>query len=128
MPDFKKILLIEDEGMILDSYADYLKRSGFDVVKISDGYKALEALEEYRDDLALVILDLMIPALDGLEILRLRSESPSKYSDAPILILTNMANERVIKDGFDLGASAYLIKSELTMKSLVDEVKRIISS
>ncbi len=128
MSDLKKVLLIEDEGVILDSYADYLQRSGYYVIKISDGYKALDALEEYKDDLELVILDLMIPGLDGLEILRLRSENSNKYSNAPVLILTNMANERIIKEGFDLGAVSYLIKSELTMESLVDEVKRIISS
>ncbi len=122
----KKILIVEDEEMLLDTYSEVLSNSGFEVLKASDGYKGLDMLEKHKDDLDGVILDLMMPGLDGLEVLKLRNENKEKYSSSPVLVLTNMSSERIIKDAFDLGAISYLIKNEMNMDSLVKEVEKVL--
>ena len=122
----KKVLIIEDEEMLLDSYSEILEQGGFTTVRANDGYKGLELLETYKDDLGLVVLDLMMPGLDGLEVLRIRSESKQKYGSAPVLVLTNMTSEKAIKEAFDIGAVSYLIKTEMDAESLIKEAKKII--
>lgn len=124
--DKKKILVVEDEEMLLDSYTEILESSGFYVVRANDGYKGLELLETYKDELSLVVLDLMMPGLDGLEVLRITSESEQKYGRVPVLVLTNMTSEKAIKEAFDIGAVSYLIKTEMDAESLINEVKKII--
>lgn len=124
--DKKKILVVEDEEMLLDSYTEILESAGFEVVRANDGYKGLELLETYKDELSLVVLDLMMPGLDGLEVLRITSESEQKYGKVPVLVLTNMTSEKAIKEAFDIGAVSYLIKTEMDAESLINEVKKIV--
>jgi DNA-binding response OmpR family regulator len=122
----KRILVIEDEEMLLDSYSEILQSAGFEVLKANDGYKGLESLESNKDALSLVVLDLMMPGLDGLEVLRIVGESPDKYAKCPILVLTNMTSEKAIKEAFDIGATSYLIKTEMDAESLIKEVNKIL--
>jgi CheY-like chemotaxis protein len=122
----KKILVVEDEEMLLDSYSEILEASGNEVLRANDGYKALELLETEKDNLSLVVLDLMMPGLDGLEVLRIKTETPEKYGKAPVLVLTNMASEKAIKEAFDIGATSYLIKTEMDSESLTKEVEKIV--
>ncbi len=124
--EVKKILIVEDEEMLLDSYSEILEHAGFSVVKAVDGYKGLELLETYKEELSLVVLDLMMPGLDGLEVLRIKHEDKSKYGNSPVLVLTNMTSEKAIKEAFDIGAVSYLIKTEMDADSFVKEVKKII--
>ncbi len=121
----KKILVIEDEAMHLDSYAEILVESGFEVLKAIDGYKGLEMLETHKDNLSLVILDLMMPGLDGLEVLRIRNDNPEKYGKLPVLVLTNLTSERVVKEAFDIGAISFLVKTEMDAQALVEAVRKV---
>ncbi len=125
MGNKKRILIVEDEEMLLDSYAEILESEGFEVLKASDGYKGLEFLEANKDGIGLVILDLMMPGLDGLEVLRIKTDSTDKYGSAPVLVLTNMTSEKAIKEAFDIGATSYLIKTEMDANSLAKEVRKI---
>jgi CheY-like chemotaxis protein len=68
----------------------------------------------------------MMPGMDGLEVLRTIKSDKEAYGDAPIVILTNMTSDKVIKEAFDLGAVSYLIKSELEYTDLISEVKKIL--
>ncbi len=122
----KKILIVEDEEMLLDTYSEILSSEGFEVLKASDGYKGLELLETHKEGLDLVILDLMMPGLDGLEVLRIKNESPDKYGKVPVLVLTNMTSEKAIKEAFDIGAVSYLIKTEMDAAALTKEANKII--
>ena len=123
----KKILVIEDEEMLLDSYCEILQSAGYETVRANDGYKGLEILETEKDSLSLVMLDLMMPGLDGLEVLRIKVETPDKYGKTPVLVLTNMASEKAIKEAFDIGATSYLIKTEMDSESLLKEVEKILN-
>lgn len=126
MSEKKKVLIVEDEEMLLDSYAEILESENFDVYRANDGYKGLELLETHKGELSLVVLDLMMPGLDGLEVLRIKTENKEKYGESPVLVLTNMTSEKAIKEAFDIGAVSYLIKTEMDADSLVKEVNKII--
>lgn len=126
MSSVKKILIIEDESALLDSYSEVLTSSGLTTVKTSDGYKGLEALKKEPDSFSLILLDLMMPGMDGLEVLRTIKGDKEAYGDASVIILTNMTSDKVIKEAFDLGAVSYLIKSELEYTDLISEVKKVL--
>lgn len=100
-----KILIVEDDATIARFVELELIHAGFDVRKIADGAAALAAAEEYGPDL--VILDLMLPGMDGLEIARgLRSGG----NDVPILMLTARSETQDVVTGFDAGADDYMRK------------------
>jgi CheY-like chemotaxis protein len=124
--DKKRVLIIEDEKELLDSFSEILEDSGYETTKCEDGYKALEVLKSRTKDFDVILLDLMMPNIDGLEVLRMINSDKVLYGQTPIIILTNMSSERVIKESFELGAVSYLIKSELEYKDLVYEVNKVV--
>ncbi|MDO8498894.1 MAG: response regulator [bacterium] len=125
MPTSKKILLVEDETFIADIYARELSKAGFQVKVAKDGTTGLKTLEEEKFDL--LLLDIMLPGIHGLELLR---QWKLKHPDdtMPILLLTNLGQEEVIKEAFTLGARGYLIKASYTPKQIVDEIVNAISN
>lgn len=120
------ILLVEDEVALLETYADILDTEGYDVLKADNGYKGLEVLEANKDIVDLMIVDLMMPGIDGLEVIRKMKAAKDKYGEPPVIVLTNMTSERVIKEAFKIGASSYLIKSELEAEDLDKEIQKFI--
>lgn len=120
----KNILLIEDETFIADIYARELTKAGFKVEIKNDGITGLKALEEGTYDL--LLLDIMLPGIHGLELLRQwRVKNPN--SQMPVLLLTNLGQDEVIKEAFTLGARGYLIKASYTPKQIVDEIINALS-
>lgn len=124
--DQKTILIIEDEQALLDSYAEILEAGGFEVLKAGDGYKGLERLKQNHSTIDLVLLDLMMPGVDGLEVLKTVKDNQDEYGSAPIVVLTAMTSEQVIKQAFDLGANSYLLKAEMDYDELVPQVKKVL--
>lgn len=118
------ILIVEDEVPLLETYAEILTGQGYMVLKADNGYKGLELLEQNINKVSVMILDLMMPGMDGLEVLRKVKADTAKYGNPPTVVLTNMTSERVIKEAFMIGASSYLIKSELEAEDLLREVKK----
>lgn len=120
----KTILLIEDEEDLRKLYREILLNEGLGVEEAPDGEKGLKLLKEGGYDL--IILDLILPKIDGLEILRrLKLEKP-RVSNGPILVLTNVDVETVVSEGLSLGIKGYLIKSDVTPDQIVKEVKAIL--
>jgi len=124
--DKKRILIIEDEKELLESFSEILTDNGYEVVKSEDGYSGLDKIKNRTKDFDVILLDLMMPGMDGLEILRTIKNDPEVYGSTPIVVLTNMSSERVIKETFELGATSYLIKSELEYQDLVLEINKIL--
>lgn len=121
----KKILLVEDESLIRELYARQLTKAGFVVKSVADGEAGLEELKKEQFDMCL--LDIMLPGMNGLEMLReFKSKNPN--SSMIVVLLTNLGQESVIKEGFDLGAQAYLIKTSYTPDQIVQEVKNTLES
>ena len=117
----KKILIIEDEVFIADLYSRQLIKAGYSVITINDGLKGLATLNSEKFDL--LLLDIMLPGMNGLEILRgWKLKNPN---DPMItLLLTNLGQDTVIKQGFDLGAQGYLIKAAYTPDQVIAEVQK----
>src|SRR3990167_9857457 len=119
-PASKKILLVEDEDFIKELYTRQLTKAGFAVKSAVDGQSGLEALKAETFDL--LLLDIMLPGMNGLQLLReFRTQNPN--SPMITILLTNLGQEAVIKEGFELGAQAYLIKASYTPDQVVNEVK-----
>lgn len=115
-----KILVVDDETRIRKLVGDFLKKSGYQVIEASDGSEALDIYFE-QQDIALVILDVMMPKLDGWQVCReLRS-----YSKVPIIMLTAKSEERDELMGFELGVDEYITKP-FSPKILVARVEAIL--
>ncbi len=116
----KKILLVEDEDFIRELYTRQLTKAGFTVKSAIDGQSGLNTLKIEQFDL--LLLDIMLPGMNGLQLLReFKSQNPN--SPMITILLTNLGQEAVIKEGFELGAQAYLIKASYTPDQVVNEVK-----
>ncbi|HRX43975.1 MAG TPA: response regulator [Candidatus Dojkabacteria bacterium] len=124
MADTKKILIVEDEVALLDSYSELVESAGYIPMKASDGYQALDVLSNNLDQIDLVLLDLMMPGVDGLEVLKTVKNNEEKYGKMPIVILTNMTSESVVKEAFNMGATSYLVKTDLDYEGLVKELSK----
>lgn len=119
----KKVLLVEDEEMIRDLYARQLTKAGFLVNAVGNGEDGVKALNEQAYDL--LLLDIMLPGMNGLQVLRdFKVKNPN--SKMAIIMLTNLGQESVIKEGFDLGANAYLIKTSYTPDQIITEVRNVL--
>lgn len=115
----KSILVIDDEPQIVEICRDYLKASGFEVITANDGLKGLAAARRDRPDL--VVLDLMLPGMDGLDVCReLRRES-----SIPIIMLTARVEEADRLVGLELGADDYLTKP-FSPRELVARVRTVL--
>lgn len=114
-----KILIIEDDQFLLEFYQNLLSEEGYLVETAQDGEEGLQKAKEGHYDLTL--LDIMLPKRDGLSILRELDQSQRKNL-GKIVMLTNLGQDAIIKEGFKLGASGYLIKSALTPDQVLYEV------
>ena len=116
----QKILVVDDEARMRKLVADFLVRDGYEVLEAGDGEKAMDMF--YADkDIALVILDVMMPKMDGWQVLREIRES----SQVPVIMLTARSDERDELKGFDLGVDEYVTKP-FSPRTLVARVEAIL--
>jgi CheY-like chemotaxis protein len=115
----KTILIIEDEADIRLLYAEVLREAGYNVHEAGDGALGLE--KSGSEDWDLLLLDIILPGSDGVNILR-KIKSDPKLKGKPVILLTNLGVEHVINDCFELGADGYLIKSEITPDRILQEI------
>ncbi|NND73990.1 MAG: response regulator transcription factor [Ilumatobacter sp.] len=99
-----KVLVVDDEPTVREVVAGYLRRDGHDVAEAADGHRALELLDEDPPDL--VVLDMMLPGVNGLDILR----RVRAVSSIPVIMLTARAEESDRVSGLELGADDYVVK------------------
>lgn len=116
----KKILIIEDDKFLLRLYSDKLRRADFEVFEALTGEEGLNKISTENPDL--IILDLILPRKSGFEILS-ELKIDSKTKDIPIIILTNLEQKSDIKRGLEMGAKAYLIKTDFSTNKLPQLVK-----
>ena len=121
----KKILIVEDDQFLREFYQELLIAEGYFVDMAPDGEVALKKIWEKEFDL--ILLDIMLPKKDGVQILRELKTRPPKSPQVPIVVLTNLGQDMVIKECFDLGAAGYLIKSALNPDQVLTEVKSYLS-
>jgi DNA-binding response OmpR family regulator len=114
-----RILVVEDEPSIREVVSLYLRRAGYQVTVVDDGQAALETLSSQAHDL--VVLDLMLPKMDGLEITRWLRER----GDTPIIMLTARREERDRIAGLEMGADDYVVKP-FSPQELVSRVRAVL--
>lgn len=123
MADEKKILIVEDDFFIRDLYEKQFKKEGYAVESSPDAEQGLEKIKASPPNL--VLLDLMLPKMSGLDLLKIL-KADANLKNVPVVILTNLGQDQAIKQGFDLGADGYLIKSAYTPSQVVNEVRTYI--
>lgn len=119
----KKILLIEDDVFVADLYKKVLEKADYEVAIAEDGEAALEIVKQ--DSYDLILLDIMLPKLTGLEVLTALKEEGSSVAHIPVYALTNLGEENIVKEAYKIGVSGYLMKSNYLPKQLADEVSKI---
>ncbi|MFH1401517.1 MAG: response regulator [Parcubacteria group bacterium] len=119
----KTILLVEDDPFLIDIYSDKFKNAGFAVETVGAGETTLDKIREKKPDL--VILDVVLPHINGWEILR-QIRKDQALNQTAVIIFSNLGQRSDIKKGQDLGAIKYLIKSQYTPGEVLEEVKKIL--
>jgi DNA-binding response OmpR family regulator len=122
----KTIILVEDDAAITDVYETILRQNKFEVFSIMSGNEALKKVEEIKEGKAekpdLVLLDLILPDINGIKVLELiRKYSETK--DIPVFILTNYSSRELKKMGYNLEAENYLTKTDFTPTQLLEIIK-----
>ena len=111
-----KIILVEDDDFLIDVYKVKLEKEGFEVEVIKDGAKAFERIKEVKP--AVVLLDIVLPNLDGREILKILKNDP-ETKNIPIIVLSNLAQEEEIQKSMELGAAKYLVKAQFIPSEII---------
>lgn len=117
----KRILIIEDDQFLREFYQELLQSEGYNVDVAEDGEVGMQKLRAGGFDL--VLLDIMLPKKDGVTILRENKTQPPQTPNGSIVVLTNLGQDSIIKQCFELGASGYLIKSALNPDQVLSEIK-----
>lgn len=115
----KKVLCIEDEHFISELYTRALTKAGYDVDVQLDGQKGMAAAQ--TDAYDIILLDLMIPSITGIEVLRsLRDPEQTPKLHAKIIITTNLEQRDDVRTDIEAQADGYLVKAEITPRELVE--------
>ena len=117
-----KILVVDDEERMRKLIKDFLKTKGYEIIEAEDGEKALELFEDKKNNIALILLDVMMPKLDGWSVLRQIRQTDS---NVPIIMLTARGEEQDELFGFELGVDEYISKP-FSPKILVARVEAIL--
>jgi len=120
----KKILFIEDESALQKTFGDILEEKGYEMVSALDGEIGLKLAQEKKPDL--ILLDLILPKMDGFEVLKNLKET-SETKDIPVIILTNLERMEDVERALELGATTYLVKANYTLEEVIEKVKQALS-
>jgi len=119
----KKILIIEDDKFLRELISRKLLRAGYNVSGAIDGEEGLKKIKDEKPDL--VLLDLILPSMDGFEVLA-RAKADPATSQIPIVILSNLGQKEDTERGFENGAVDYLVKAHLTPAEIIEKIKSIL--
>jgi len=118
-PAGRKILCIEDEHFIAELYERALKKAGYEVTTLIDGLEGLKAAQ--TDQYDIILLDLMVPTMTGIEILRrLRDTRQTPRFRGKIIITTNLEQREEVRADIEAQADGYIVKAEVTPRELVE--------
>ncbi|OHA08400.1 MAG: hypothetical protein A3A44_00150 [Candidatus Sungbacteria bacterium RIFCSPLOWO2_01_FULL_60_25] len=120
-----KIVFIEDEPALQKSLGEFLRSQGHEVYSALNGEEGLTMVRTYHPDLALI--DIVLPRMDGLEVLRTMRSDPVLRNIAAVM-LTNSESSDAVEEAVALGAKAYLIKTSYTLAEVSEKLKSILGS
>ena len=119
----KTIMIVEDDVFVMDIYKTKLTKEGFRLITANNGKQAIEKIEKGTDIPDLILLDIIMPYVNGLTVLK-EIQRNETWKRIPVVLLTNLSQKEEIKEGFELGAKDYLIKSHFTPSEVVEKVDK----
>ncbi|MBI2008165.1 response regulator [Candidatus Amesbacteria bacterium] len=125
MTDAARILVVEDDQPLRDLYVLILKDAGFSVEEAADGEVALAAMQKGGYDL--VLLDIVLPKMDGIKILEHLKQIPPDSPNKKIVVLSNLGHDEIIGNAMALGSVGYLIKSDYTPDQIVLSIQEFLN-
>jgi len=119
----KNILIIEDDKFLRELITQKLIKEGYETSEAIDGEEGIKKIKEEKP--SLILLDLILPGIDGFEVLSRAKEDPD-ISSIPVIILSNLGQKEDIERGLKLGAVDYLIKAHFTPGEIIEKIKNIL--
>ena len=117
----KTILIIEDDKFLRELLVQKLFKEGYGISEAIDGEEGIKKIKEEKPDL--ILLDLILPGIDGFEVLSQMGGDP-KLSLIPVIILSNLGQKEDVEKGMKLGAVDYLIKAHFTPGEIIEKIKK----
>jgi CheY-like chemotaxis protein len=124
--DKQKIILIEDDKFIREIYVFSLQKADFIVLSSIDGEDGIKTAFD-NPDAKLILLDVIMPKMNGVEVLRKLKSNPSTQN-IPVILLSNLTDDQIINEAMELGAYGFIAKSQISQMELVDKVKAVIAN
>lgn len=118
-----KILVVEDEEILLAALQEELKQGGYETMGAIDGEDGLAKVKTFKPDL--ILLDLVMPKMDGMVMLQ-KLKDDSETRNVPVVILTNLSDYERISEALSLGAKDYLVKANYSLADLMEKVKAVL--
>jgi len=116
------VLLVEDDAFLREICSKKLTKEGYTVYEAIDGEQALSGIESAKPDI--VLLDIILPAIDGFQILsQIRTNKNKKIAKVPVIMLSNLGQDDDIKKAMDMGANDYLVKAHFTTEEIIEKIK-----
>lgn len=119
----KKVLIVEDDTFLQGLEASKLAKAGFEVITASTGEEAMKKINE--PDINVILLDLILPNYDGFEILKKIRET-EKIKNIPVIVFSNLSDEKDVKKSKELGATDFMVKSNFTLDELIKKINSLI--
>lgn len=116
----KKILIIEDDRYLRELIIKKLEKEKFEILEAIDGEEGLKKAKEEKPDL--ILLDLILPGIDGYKVLAQIKRDP-EISSIPVIILSNLGQIQEVEKGLKLGAADYLVKAHFTPEEVIKKIK-----
>ncbi|MBZ9578725.1 response regulator [Patescibacteria group bacterium] len=120
----KKILLIEDEKVLVEMYNEKFSEAGYEIISAFEAREGLKLAKKEKPDL--IILDILLPREDGIFFLKEQKKDP-EIASIPVVALSNYDNPEAKREALDLGVKDYLIKTDFTPQEIIEKVKEYLS-
>ena len=118
-----KILLIEDDQILAKLYQAKFQKEGFETDLALDGQEGIAHMKTFNPDL--IILDLIMPMMDGFEFLQKMKDDPDlSFKNIPVLVLSNLGQESDIRRANELGAKDFFVKADVSLAQMVEKVRK----
>ncbi len=123
MENKKTILLVEDDSFVSDIYQTKLGSEGFEIMVAENGLEAIKRLKVKIPDL--ILLDIVMPYMDGMETLE-KIKSENSWKNIPVILLTNLSEKEKIEEALNIGANDYMVKSHFTPSEVISKINSIL--
>ncbi len=119
----KKILIVEDDKFLRELIAKKLLSENYQTIEAKNGEEGIKKITGEKPDL--VLLDLILPGIDGFEVLKQAKENP-QTAEIPVIVLSNLGQRDDVEKGLGLGAVDFLIKAHFTPREIIEKIKNVL--